>query len=59
MPYTHEGARIQGFPDDYCFETVSGEQIPKTHLARLIGDAVPPQLAYIVGIIGLEAFLKN
>ena len=55
----HEGARIQGFPDDYCFETVSGEQIPKTHLARLIGDAVPTQLAYVVALIGIAAHIKS
>ena len=38
-----EGARIQTFPDDFCF---SG---PKKDVARQIGNAVPPQLAKYLG----------
>ena len=40
-------------------KTVSGERIPKTHLARLIGDAVPTQLAYVVALIGIAAHIKS
>jgi DNA (cytosine-5)-methyltransferase 1 len=39
-----EGARIQTFPLNYCFKTKS---IEKT--ARLIGNAVPPELARRLG----------
>ena len=35
-----------------------GEQIPKTHLARLIGDAVPTQLP-VVALIGIAAHIKS
>lgn len=42
-PITHrEAARLQTFPDD--FEFVGG----KTSVARMIGNAVPPMLAYHV-----------
>ena len=54
----HEGARIQGFPDDYLFEFANGEEIARTHMARLIGDAVPPQLAYLVGLLGMRSLLS-
>jgi len=54
----HEGARIQGFPDDYLFEFANGEEIARTHMAKLIGDAVPPQLAYLVGLLGMRSLLS-
>lgn len=51
-PITHrEAARLQTFPDD--FEFIGG----KTSVARMIGNAVPPMLAYHVAkalIISLE-----
>jgi DNA (cytosine-5)-methyltransferase 1 len=38
-----EGARLQGFPDDYVFAGTRGDG------ARLIGNAVPPPLATALG----------
>lgn len=43
-PITHrEAARIMGFPDDFVFVG------NKTHIARQIGNAVPPALAAALG----------
>ena len=47
-----EGARLQGFPDDYKWYR-KGAEVQRNSLARLIGDAVPPQLGYTVGLMGL------
>lgn len=42
-----EAARLQTFPDDYYFESVSG--IPsRTDAYRQIGNAVPVRLAYVI-----------
>jgi DNA (cytosine-5)-methyltransferase 1 len=38
-----EGARLQGFPDDFVFEGT------KVEVARQIGNAVPPPLAKAIG----------
>lgn len=37
-------ARIQGFPDDWCF----GDK--KTRACRMIGNALPPPVAHAVGL---------
>ena len=51
----HEGARLQGFPDDFAFAGPRGSQvIGRQSLAHLIGDAVPPQLGYAVGLGALS-----
>lgn len=42
-----EAARIQTFPDDYFFESVSGKP-SRTDAYRQIGNAVPVRLAYII-----------
>ncbi len=39
-----EGARLMGFPDDFCFP----EEQALTHVGRQIGNAVPPPLARAV-----------
>ena len=46
----HEGARLQGFPDGYRFVGASGKVPTRTVVARLIGDAVPPPLAFHVAL---------
>jgi DNA (cytosine-5)-methyltransferase 1 len=42
----HEGARIQGFPDSFPFEQVNGLPLHRKDLGKMIGDAVPPPLAF-------------
>lgn len=52
-PITHrEAARLQTFPDSFRFEG------PRTEIARQIGNAVPPLLAYAVGM-HLRAILES
>lgn len=46
----HEGARIQTFPDFFDFGTQK-----RGLYARMIGNAVPPLLAYYVGLATLDA----
>ena len=41
----HEAARLQFFPDFFDF----GER-PVTLLSRVIGNAVPPKLGYVLGL---------
>lgn len=50
----HEGARLQGFPDDFSFMGRRGKEILRQRLSHLIGDAVPPQLGYVVGLAALS-----
>ena len=49
-----EGARLQGFADDYRWFR-EDHVLPRTTLAHLIGNAVPPQLGYVTGLLGLAA----
>jgi DNA (cytosine-5)-methyltransferase 1 len=51
----HEGARLQGFPDDYCFESLVGDPLFRKDYAKLIGDAVPPPLAFAVGLAAIAS----
>jgi len=48
-----EGARLQGFPDDYVW-TPRGKALGRSPIAGLIGDAVPPSLGFVVGLIGIS-----
>lgn len=44
----HEAARLQGFPDFFDFECVSG----RVQLQQMIGNAIPPQLAaHVFGML--------
>lgn len=53
----HEAARLQGFPDSFCFVS-EGDPVPaRSQLAKWIGDAVPPPLAYAVVLTVLETML--
>lgn len=48
----HEGARLQGFPDSFAF--VEGDAVPSNKaVSKAIGDAVPPRLGCVVGLIAL------
>ena len=51
----HEGARLQGFPDDFRFSGRRADGVPRQRLAHLIGDAVPPQLGYVTGLAALSS----
>lgn len=46
----HEGARLQGFADDYLFERTDGQALTNKDYSKLIGDAVPPPLGYAIGL---------
>jgi DNA (cytosine-5)-methyltransferase 1 len=50
----HEGARLQGFPDDFQFNGRRMEAVKRNALSKLIGDAVPPQLGYVTGLAALS-----
>lgn len=43
----HEAARLQGFPDGFCF---NGDSVGRNGLAKLIGDAVPPLFGLITSL---------
>ncbi len=51
----HEAARLQGIPDSFRFVRAGGAAPSRTQLARWIGNAVPPPLAYAVVSTVLEA----
>jgi DNA (cytosine-5)-methyltransferase 1 len=50
----HEAARIQGFPDWFCF-TPEGMNIRRKSVAKWIGDAVHPILGYTAMLAALAA----
>ncbi|MCS7296247.1 MAG: DNA cytosine methyltransferase [Dehalococcoidia bacterium] len=50
----HEAARIQGFPDDFVFVADPLRPPLRSSLAKWIGDAVPPPLAYVAALAALE-----
>jgi DNA (cytosine-5)-methyltransferase 1 len=43
----HEAARLQGFSDSFRFNCSSGRVSTKKTLSKVIGDAVPPPLAFV------------
>lgn len=45
----HEGARVQGFPDSFDFLVPDQEPV-RQKLTRVIGNAVPPRMGFVVGI---------
>ena len=49
-----EAARIQTFPDWFTFTPGPGA-ITRKHVAKCIGDAVPPMLAYAAGVAAIAA----
>ncbi|MCS7295093.1 MAG: DNA cytosine methyltransferase, partial [Dehalococcoidia bacterium] len=55
----HEAARIQGFPDDFIFITDPLHPPSRSSLAKWIGDAVPPPLAYVAVLAALETLTSN
>jgi DNA (cytosine-5)-methyltransferase 1 len=52
----HEAARIQGFPDWFCF-SFEGREPSRKDLAKWIGEAVPPFLGFVVTSFALGALL--
>jgi len=51
---SHEAARIQGFPDNFIFDTSGEKRLQRSHLQKWIGDAVPSILGYVAGLIALQ-----
>ena len=55
----HEGARLQGFGEDFDWlcrseRTSRGERVSRGEYAGMIGAAVPPQLGFVVGMCALS-----
>lgn len=55
----HEAARLQGFPDSFRFVPSNGRNPTRSQLAKWIGDAVPPPVAYAVGLTVLETLMRS
>jgi len=51
---THaEAARLQGFPDNYCFEPAPGQPATRAQLSKWIGNAVTVPLGYAAALSAL------
>lgn len=50
----HKAARLQGFPDFFDFDDVS-----RSSLSKLIGNAVPPRLAEVLAMQLLAAWQRE
>ena len=51
---THaEAARLQGFPDSYCFEPAPGQPATRAQLSKWIGNAVTVPLGYAAALSAL------
>ncbi|WP_419842263.1 DNA cytosine methyltransferase [Candidatus Poriferisodalis sp.] len=51
---THaEAARLQGFPDTYCFEPAPGRPATRAQLSKWIGNAVPAPLGHAAALSAL------
>ena len=51
----HEAARLQSIPDTFDFSPVRS----RTHLATIIGNAVPPKLAYVLGSAMIQSIVRT
>ena len=51
----HEGARLQGFPNHFDWLTKTS-RIGRNNYANIIGDAVPPQFGYAIGLGAISIF---
>jgi DNA (cytosine-5)-methyltransferase 1 len=51
----HEGARLQGFPDSHEWGMGLESGLGFTDVAKLIGDAVPPNLGMAAALLGFAA----
>ncbi len=50
----HEAARLQGFPDNFKFETEPGRGLEgNKHYSKVIGDAVPPLLGFVPALAAI------
>lgn len=54
----HEAARLQFFPDSFVFESARGD-LARSHLATMVGNAVPPKLSYVVGLLALGQLMPR
>lgn len=54
-----EAARLQGFPDPYCFDTADEGLVSSRKLRKWIGDAVPMPLGYAAGLSLLAPRLRK
>jgi DNA (cytosine-5)-methyltransferase 1 len=52
-----EAARLQSFPDTFVFLPPNID-VKRAHLAKWIGDAVPPVLGYAAGLAALSAAIS-
>lgn len=52
-----ECARAQGFPDYFIFYSIKNVDAKDMYLQ--VGNAVPPPLAYALGLCLLEAYLES
>lgn len=52
----HEAARLQGFTDQFLFERFDGTPLSNRDYAKLIGDAVPPPVAFALGLAAVSSF---
>lgn len=53
-----EAARLQGFPDTIEFRSDARQPPSASHLAKWIGDAVPPPLGYVATMCVLPTLLR-
>ena len=54
----HEAARLQTFPDTFDFFP-PGLQLSNQTVQTAIGNAVPPKLAFVVGLWAIAALGKS
>lgn len=49
----HEAARLQGFSDAFEWRDEQGNELSRSTLAKLIGNAVPPAMGYAAGLAAI------
>jgi DNA (cytosine-5)-methyltransferase 1 len=54
----HEAARLQGFPDSFVWKDKQGNDLSRSSLAKLIGNAVPPAMGYVAGLAAIGTLIS-